>query len=48
MLNWISGILKNASKDKLYGSITLTFQNGKITNCKVERSIKPPVDLKDE
>ena len=45
MINWILKILDNAVSDKFFGSITINFQSGKVVNCEVKQSHKPPLDL---
>lgn len=45
MVNWILQILNKAVNDKFFGSVTINFQAGKVQNCEVKQSHKPPVDL---
>lgn len=43
-LEWANEILIREAKTNLYGNITFSMQNGILTNVKIERSEKPPID----
>lgn len=46
MLEWVVGILKREAAAGLYGSVIIQFQNGAIQLVKIEKTEKPPVDVK--
>jgi hypothetical protein len=45
MVNWLLQILNKQSDRKMYGSVTIFFQNGEITHVETKNTEKPPVDL---
>ena len=38
---WVINHIKLLTERKLYGKLTLSFENGKVTTCKLEETIKP-------
>lgn len=38
---WVSKYIKSLTNRKFYGKLTLSFECGKITTCKLEEMIKP-------
>lgn len=44
IIEWALSVLLREQDQCLYGSVTFTYQNGKIVSVKVEKSEKPPVD----
>ena len=47
MVNWLLQILNKQSDRKMYGSVTIFFQNGEITHVETKNTEKPPIDLKE-
>jgi hypothetical protein len=45
MIKWIIEIIAKTVTGDFYGEITFKFAKGKATNCKIETSEKPPLDL---
>jgi hypothetical protein len=45
MINWLLKLLDKRSEDEFYGSVTIYFQNGKITHVDEKTTHKPPLDL---
>lgn len=46
-LQWAIAKILEILRPNYYGSITLTFQAGKLHNLKSEESFKPDVDMKE-
>lgn len=40
-LEWIRKYIISLTNRKFYGKLTLSFENGKLTTCKIEETIKP-------
>lgn len=41
---WACGVVREAVDSGLYGTLTLSVQNGVIGNVKTETNSKPPID----
>ena len=40
-LDWVGKYINSLTNRKFYGSLTLSFESGKVTTCKLEETIKP-------
>lgn len=45
-IKWAIEKLKEAVSSKMYGGITFQFQNGVFTGVKIEKTERPPVDVR--
>lgn len=40
-LDWLDTYISSLTNRKFYGKLTLSFESGKVTTCKLEETIKP-------
>lgn len=43
---WAFSVLRECSEKAMFGTVTISMQNGVIGSVKVEESFKPPIDQK--
>ena len=40
-LEWVQKYIMSLTNRKFYGKLTLSFESGKVTTCKLEETLKP-------